>query len=126
MIRLPEFDLLRDNWGRAAAEEHYFTLINLLSTFIMRYPGALLARYHRNDFAVLLPHRTLKEADSIAGLLLKAMDALPPTRILDRDDMMHIGICSSPQRAIGGAGDGTCGSGDAQRGAAGQQQLVGL
>lgn len=41
MIRLPEFDLLRDNWGRAAAEEHYFTLINLLSTFIMRYPGAL-------------------------------------------------------------------------------------
>lgn len=39
MIRLPEFDLLRDNWGRAAAEEHYFTLINLLSTFIMRYPA---------------------------------------------------------------------------------------
>jgi RNase E specificity factor CsrD len=35
----------------------------------MRYPGALLARYHRSDFAVLLPHRTLKEADSIAGLL---------------------------------------------------------
>ncbi|MBZ6861808.1 RNase E specificity factor CsrD [Klebsiella michiganensis] len=94
MIRLPDFDLLRDNWGRAATEEHYFTLINMLSTFIMRYPGALLARYHRSDFAVLLPHRTLKEADSIAGLLLKAMDALPPTRILDRDDMMHIGICA--------------------------------
>lgn len=75
MIRLPDFDLLRDNWGRAATEEHYFTLINMLSTFIMRYPGALLARYHRSDFAVLLPHRTLKEADSIAGLLLKAMDA---------------------------------------------------
>ncbi len=63
---------------------------------------------------MLLPHRTLKEADSIAGLLLKAMDALPPTRILDRDDMMHIGICLVPQRAIGGAGDGTCGSGDAR------------
>ena len=94
MIRLPEFDLLRDNWGRAAAEEHYFTLINLLSTFIMRYPGSLLARYHRSDFAVLLPHRTLKEADSIAGLLLKAVDALPATHILDRDDMMHIGICA--------------------------------
>ena len=95
MIRLPDFDLLRDSDGLAsAAEEYLFTLINLLSTFIMRYPGALLARYHRSDFAVLLPHRTLKEADSIAGLLLKAMDALPPTRILDRDDMMHIGICA--------------------------------
>ncbi|WP_240524362.1 diguanylate cyclase domain-containing protein, partial [Enterobacter hormaechei] len=51
MIRLPEFDLLRDNWGRAAAEEHYFTLINLLSTFIMRYPGAL---FFDNQLATLL------------------------------------------------------------------------
>ena len=48
----------------------------------MRYPGALLARYHRSDFAVLLPHRTLKEADSIAGLLLKAMDALVESRLI--------------------------------------------
>jgi RNase E specificity factor CsrD len=38
MIRLPDFDLLRDNWGRAAPK-NLFTLINLLSTFIMRYPA---------------------------------------------------------------------------------------
>jgi RNase E specificity factor CsrD len=94
MIRLPDLDLLRDSWGNEAAEEHLFMLINLLSTFMMRYPGALLARYHRSDFTVLLPHRTLKEADSIAGQLLKAADALPITKILDRDDMMHIGICA--------------------------------
>jgi diguanylate cyclase/phosphodiesterase len=94
MIRLPDLDLLRDRWGNEAAEEHLFMLINLLSTFMMRYPGALLARYHRSDFTVLLPHRTLKEADSIAGQLLKAADALPITKILDRDDIMHIGICA--------------------------------
>ncbi|MER1975813.1 RNase E specificity factor CsrD [Pseudocitrobacter faecalis] len=94
MIRLPDLDLLRDSWGNEAAEEHLFMLINLLSTFMMRYPGALLARYHRSDFTVLLPHRTLKEADSIAGQLPKAVDALPITKILDRDDMMHIGICA--------------------------------
>ena len=94
IIRLPDFDLLRDTWGRSAAEDHLFTLINLLSTFIMRYPGALLARYHRSDFAVLLPHRTLKESESIASQLLKAVDALPQTKMLDRDDMVHIGICA--------------------------------
>jgi FOG: EAL domain len=94
MIRLPDADLLRDSWGREAAEEHIFMMINLLSTFMLRYPGALLARYHRSDFTVLLPHRTLKEADSIAGQLLKAVDALPVTKILDRDDIMHIGICA--------------------------------
>ena len=94
MIRLPDFDFLRDGWGREAAEEHVFTFINLLSTFVMRYSGALLARYRRSDFTVLLPHRTLKEADSIAGQLLKAIDGLPVTKILNRDDMMHIGICA--------------------------------
>jgi RNase E specificity factor CsrD len=94
IVRLPDFDLMRDNWGRVVAEEHLFTLINLLSTFIMRYPGALLARYHRSDYAVLLPHRTLKESESIASMLLKTVDALPPSKMLDRDDMVHIGICA--------------------------------
>ncbi|POT55070.1 RNase E specificity factor CsrD [Citrobacter amalonaticus] len=94
MIRLPDFNLLRDNWGRHSAEEELFGLINLLSTFMMRYPGSLLARYHRSDFAILLPHRTLKEAESIAGQLLKAVDSLPVNKMLDRDDMVHIGICA--------------------------------
>ncbi|WP_039056748.1 RNase E specificity factor CsrD [Enterobacter sp. Bisph1] len=93
MIRLPDFDLLHDSGG-TPAEEYLFTLINLLSTFIMRYPGALLARYHRSDFAVLLPHRTLKEAESIAGQILKAVDGLPPNKMLTREDIMHIGICA--------------------------------
>lgn len=94
MIRLPDFDMLRESWGKTAVESYLFTLINMLSTFVMRYPGALLARYFRSDFTVLLPHRTLKEADSIATQLLNAVDSLPPTRMLDRNDMLHIGICA--------------------------------
>ncbi|MTH45630.1 RNase E specificity factor CsrD [Intestinirhabdus alba] len=94
MIRLPDFSLLQEGRGRGMAEDELFILINLLSTFMMRYPGALLARYHLSDFAVLLPHRTLKEAESIAGQLLKAVDTLPMHKIRDRDDMVHIGICA--------------------------------
>lgn len=93
-IRLPDVDILRDTWGEAEVEEYLFRVVNLISTFIMRYPGALLARYFRNDYAVLLPHRSLKDADSIASQLLKLLDALPNTRIVDRNDMMHIGICA--------------------------------
>ncbi len=37
MIRLPDFNLLRDSTGGNQAEEQMFMLINLLSTFIMRY-----------------------------------------------------------------------------------------
>lgn len=92
MIRLPDFDSLSEKWGSGAVEDYLFSLVNMLSTFVMRYPGALLARYFRSDFMVLLPHRTLKEADGIAAQLIKALDALPPTAMIDRQNMMHIGI----------------------------------
>lgn len=92
MIRLPDFDILSDDWSYSQTHDYLFDLVNLLSTFVMRYPGALLARYFHSDFAVLLPHRSLKDADSIASQLINAVDALPPMRMLDRENMIHIGI----------------------------------
>ena len=92
MIRLPDLDTLREHNVQNTRQDYLFDLVNMLSTFVMRYPGALLARYFRSDFAVLLPHRTLKDADSIASQLIKAVDSLPPMRMLDRNDMIHIGI----------------------------------
>ncbi|MDO6408354.1 RNase E specificity factor CsrD [Pantoea phytobeneficialis] len=92
MVRLPDLETHHETLGPALAEEYLFDLINMLSTFVLRYPGALLARYFRSDFAVLLPHRTLKEANSIADQLINAVDSLPPMRMLDRDDLIHIGI----------------------------------
>ncbi len=81
MIRLPEFDLLRDNWDEPPPKNTTSRSSTCCRTLLC-YPGAPLARYHRSDFAVLPSSPYLKEADSIAGLLLKAVDALPPTRIL--------------------------------------------
>lgn len=92
MIRLPDFDLLQDTWGESAVRDYQYALVNMLSTFAMRYPAALLARYFHSDFTVLLPHRSLKDADSIATQLINAIDSLPPTRMFDPHDMMHIGI----------------------------------
>ncbi|THD36501.1 RNase E specificity factor CsrD [Pantoea sp. R102] len=92
MVRLPDLDTLHETLGPTLVDEYLFDLVNMLSTFVLRYPGALLARYFRSDFAVLLPHRTLKEANSIADQLINAVDSLPPMRMVDRDDLIHIGI----------------------------------
>ncbi|ATA25657.1 RNase E specificity factor CsrD [Brenneria goodwinii] len=95
MIRLPDFETLQETHGYGGeVQEYSFTLVNLLSTFVMRYPSALLARYFNSDFTVLLPHCTLKEADNIAAQLVKAIDILPVTPLIDREDMLHIGICA--------------------------------
>lgn len=92
MVRLPDLDMLNETLGTTLVDEYLYDLVNMLSTFVLRYPGALLARYFRSDFAVLLPHRSLKEANSIADQLINAVDSLPPMRMVNRDDLIHIGI----------------------------------
>lgn len=92
MIRLPDFDTLREIHGNQVSQELMHTMVNMLSTFVMRYPSALLARYFHSDFSVLLPHCTLKEADVIAAQLVKAVSALPIPHIIDRDALLYIGI----------------------------------
>ncbi len=93
MIRLPDFNLLRDSPRQSGGRADVYAYQSAIDIYYA-LPSSLLARYHRSDFAVLLPHRTLKEAESIAGQLLKAVDALPANKMLDRDDMVHIGICA--------------------------------
>ncbi|MGL9759739.1 MAG: hypothetical protein ACR5K7_00240 [Symbiopectobacterium sp.] len=61
----------------------------MLSTFVVRYSSALLARYFNSDFTVLLPHRSLKEADIIAVQLVKTLDTLPITLLIDRENVLQ-------------------------------------
>lgn len=92
LLRLPDFDLMRETHGQAMVDELCSAMVNLLSTFVMRHVDALLARYFHSDFAVLLPHRTLKEAEVMAAQLVNALGVLPTSSLIDRDALMYIGI----------------------------------
>lgn len=92
LIRLPDFDMLRDTHGQHSVDQLRSAMINLLSTFVMRYSNALLARYFHTDFAVMLPHRSLKDAEVMAAKLVNALGALPTSNTIDRDALLYIGI----------------------------------
>jgi RNase E specificity factor CsrD len=92
LLRLPDFDLMRETHGQAMVDELRSAMVNLLSTFVMRHVDALLARYFHSDFAVMLPHRTLKEAEVMAAQLVNALGVLPTSSLIDRDALMYIGI----------------------------------
>lgn len=92
LLRLPDFDLMRETHGQGMVDELRSAMVNLLSTFVMRHVDALLARYFHSDFAVLLPHRTLKEAEVMAAQLVNALGVLPTSSLIDRDALMYIGI----------------------------------
>ncbi|MGC6388523.1 RNase E specificity factor CsrD [Ewingella sp. S1.OA.A_B6] len=92
LLRLPDFDTLRDTHGQRPVDELRSAMVNLLSTFVMRYSDALLARYFHTDFAVMLPHRSLKEAEVMAAQLVNALGTLPASNNIDRDALLYIGI----------------------------------
>lgn len=65
---------------------------DLVSVSLKHYPDALLAHYFRDDLAVLLPHRSLKEAESLTQQLLSALATLPDIPATCRDELLHIGV----------------------------------
>lgn len=92
MVQLPDFDSLTETDDHQKVQELMHSLINLLSTFVARHPSALLARYHQSDIAILLPHKTLKDADVMAAQLVHAVGSLPDPHVIDRESLLHIGI----------------------------------
>ena len=93
MLRSPDVAIMGERSGIAQAGKVFHSLIDLISTFVRRYPDALLARYFHGDLAVLLPHGSLKEAESLAAQLISALGALTALPARLREDMLTIGIC---------------------------------
>ncbi|MGY0161090.1 RNase E specificity factor CsrD [Edwardsiella tarda] len=92
ILRLPDLEALADQPGRREREEFRYALTNMLSTYVMRYPSGLLAHYFQNNFAVLLPHRSQKEAEGFVAQLLASLAAIPSAPGVVADEVLHIGI----------------------------------
>ncbi|AJJ62406.1 RNase E specificity factor CsrD [Yersinia aldovae] len=112
VVQLPDFDSLNDTRDNQQVQELMSSLINLLSTFVARYPSALLARYLNSDMAILLPHKTLKDAEVMAAQLVNAVGSLPEPHIIDRESLLHIGIVAyrrgeSAEQIMDNAGQAT-------------------
>ncbi len=92
MIRFSESPGMPAGKEDPTDNQQLFEFVHSLSAMLSCYPGALLARYSQQDFAVLLPHRSLKETEGIAAKLITAADGLLPLKHYDKDDFIHIAI----------------------------------
>ena len=70
--------MLSDTWGHSQVEETALhpdeSAVDIYDALPGGAAGALPPQRFRR---AVLPHRTLKEAESIAGQLIKAVDTLP-------------------------------------------------
>ena len=92
MLRSPDAEFLEGRTGKAPDNGLFHNLINLVSTCVKRFPDALLARYFHGDLALLLPHCSLKEAESLAAQIIGALDTLTSLPVRRREDLLNIGV----------------------------------
>ena len=92
LLRSTDADIMEDRSGNPQDNGLLHALINLVSSFVMRYPNALLARYFHGDLAVLLPNCSLKEAESLGAQIIGGLNTLTALPVRQRDDFLNIGI----------------------------------
>ncbi|MGL5990937.1 MAG: RNase E specificity factor CsrD [Plesiomonas sp.] len=92
VVRLADIDVLRHDLSDKVADTLIQDLVAQLSTFVLRIPNGLLARYFDGDFAAILPQQNIKEAGQLAEQILKMVQQLPLPHGVYSDAFLFIGI----------------------------------
>ncbi len=78
MIDIDHFKAFNERHGHPYGDRVLYSVAHSLSNYLR--PSEIIARYGGDEFIILLPEVSLREAQSIAGRLLRAvMDAVPET-----------------------------------------------
>lgn len=92
LLRIDDWDALRDQNGKKVADEFIIEIGAGLSNTLQRYSDVILSRYYDADFAILMPHQSAKEVANIASSCLKQLEKITPPEPLVADNWFHIGV----------------------------------
>ncbi|MCG7498520.1 RNase E specificity factor CsrD [Vibrio sp. Of7-15] len=92
LIRFDEWEEVLEHSGKELADELIVESGGLLSNLIQRYPDVVLSRYYESDFAILIPHQSVKDIMHFSAQVLRVLERLSPPEPLHSDNWCHIGV----------------------------------
>jgi RNase E specificity factor CsrD len=92
VFRLSHWDEFRDEAGKHEGDELIVEVGGALTNLIQKFPDAVLSRYYKSDFAILIPHQRVKEVKEFANQCINNLEKISPPEFFNQDDWLHIGI----------------------------------
>ncbi|MFY2509765.1 RNase E specificity factor CsrD [Vibrio pectenicida] len=92
LLRIDDWEQLREESGKQAADDFVISVGESLNNIIQRYPDVILSRYYGSDFAIFAPHLSGADVSKIALSSLNQLTKLQAPAPLEKDNWIHIGI----------------------------------
>jgi len=92
LFQVNDFSRVNNSMGREFGDELLKSIGGVLSTMVIRFPGAFSARRNGADFSLFLPNVLSDDIDELAKELMSDLVSLPKVKQLLRDDSIHMGI----------------------------------
>jgi len=91
-IELSELSQLNFDYGVAHVDDMVKSVSELLSQFIARFTGSVLARYRGDQFIILLPRVTGQESEVIIKQLYKLLIRVGSSTNVDCEELFYAGV----------------------------------
>ena len=92
LLEMDDLDLIQQAKGEAAVKELLHATVNSINSILQTLPNSIFARRNHNQFAIVVPHVSLIEADQLASKLLKVcLSQTLPDDVDNRDNFYHLG-----------------------------------
>ncbi|WP_199610741.1 EAL domain-containing protein [Flocculibacter collagenilyticus] len=92
LIQLKELDLVQMQGGNDEVEQLLALFINIIDKYLKDHQDAVFARRSDLDFAILMPHISLTEAEKVAEKLVRLCNRLNVPEYADTDNFFHVGV----------------------------------
>lgn len=92
LIQLKELDVIAHTEGKQEALELLSYFIMLVTKYLEDYPNSVFARRSEYDFAVLIPHLTLSDAEKVASRLIRLCNRIALPDCVEQEHFFHIGV----------------------------------
>ncbi len=92
IFRLSNWEEYSDEVGKHEGDELIVEFGGVLSNLIQKFPDAVLSRYYKSDFTILVPQQRVKEVKEFANQCVNSLEKITPPGFFNKSDWFHIGI----------------------------------